>query len=124
MLAGRQQPHLGGQPEYLDVIGVNHYPWNQWTFATPVEAGPTLQRTHPEYRPFRELLADVRARYDRPMLVAETGTEGDARADWLRYVGDETRAALDAGLDVHGIGLYPIVNFPGWDDDRRGRPFA
>ena len=118
MLAGRQQPHLGGRPDYLDVIGVNYYPWNQWIFVNRREAGPTLQRTHPRYRPFRELLAEVGERYGRPLFVAETGTEGDARAEWLRYVGDETRAALDAGVDVHGICLYPIVNFPGWDNDR------
>lgn len=118
MLSGRRHAHLGGRPEYLDVIGVNYYPWNQWVFVNLLEAGPTLQRTHPSYRPFRELLAEVGARYGRPLFVAETGTEGDARADWLRYVGNETRAALDAGVDVQGVCLYPIVNFPGWDDDR------
>jgi hypothetical protein len=118
MLAGRQRPELGGQPAYLDIIGVNYYPWNQWIYVTPLEAGPTVQRGHPRYRPFRELLTDVYRRYGRPVFVAETGTEGDARPDWLRYVGDETRAALQAGVPVEGICLYPIVNFPGWDDER------
>ena len=29
-----------------------------------------------------------------------------------------TLAAVDRGIDLHGVCLYPIVNFPGWDDDR------
>jgi beta-glucosidase/6-phospho-beta-glucosidase/beta-galactosidase len=118
MLAGRQRPELGGRPAYLDIIGVNYYAYNQWTYVDDRDGGPTIPRTHPAYRPFREILAEVYARYGRPLFVAETGAEGEARADWLRYVGSETRAARDAGVAVHGICLYPIVNFPGWDDDR------
>ena len=26
--------------------------------------------------------------------------------------------ARERGADLHGICLYPIVNFPGWDNDR------
>ena len=118
MLAGRQRPELGGRPDYLDIVGVNYYPWNQWIYVNKLEAGPTVYRGHPEYRPFQGLLAEVYARYQRPVFVAETGTEGDARPDWLRYVGEETQAARRAGIPVDGICLYPIVNFPGWDDDR------
>ena len=33
---------------------------------------------------------------------------------WLRYVGEEVRAALDGGIPVEGICLYPIVDYPGW----------
>ena len=66
----------------------------------------------------REILAEVHARLGRPVLVAETGIEGDGRAAWLAYIGEETRAALRAGVPVEGICLYPIVNHPGWDDDR------
>jgi polysaccharide biosynthesis protein PelF len=113
MLAGRRAPHLGGAPAYLDVVGVNFYCHNQWHHG----AGP-IDRAHPAYRPFRELLREVYDRYRRPLFVAETGIEGDLRADWLRYVGGEVRAALADGVPVEGICLYPIVNHPGWDDDR------
>jgi hypothetical protein len=118
MLAGRSRPELGGRPAYLDIVGVNYYPWNQWVYVGPLEPGPTVKRGDPAYRPFRELLARVYERYGRPVFVAETGTEGDRRSDWLRYVGEEARAALRAGIPVEGVCLYPIVNFPGWDDDR------
>jgi len=64
------------------------------------------------------MLREVYERYRRPMFVAETGAEGEARPGWLRYIGDEVRAARDAGVPVEGVCWYPIMNFPGWDDDR------
>lgn len=30
----------------------------------------------------------------------------------------EVLTAISAGVPVEGICLYPIVNHPGWDDDR------
>ncbi len=113
MLAGRVAPELGGDPKYLDVIGVNFYPRNQW-----LHKGPTLAPSHPLHRPFCEILHEVWERYQRPLFVAETGTEDEERAGWLRYVGGEVRAALRMGVPVEGICLYPILNHPGWDDDR------
>lgn len=113
MLAGRLWPQLGGDPRYLDVVGVNYYPSNQW-----VLDGPILERDDPRHRPFRELLADAWERYRRPLIVAETGSQDGDRAGWLRYVAAEVRAALQAGVPVGGVCLYPILNYPGWDDDR------
>lgn len=118
MLGGRLESELGGHPKYLDVVGVNYYAWNQWIFNGPTADGTSIGPDHPDYRPFREMLAEVARRYGRPLFVAETGTEGDARANWLRRVGREVRAAILKGVPVEGICLYPIVNFPGWDNDR------
>jgi hypothetical protein len=116
MLSGRTHPELGGRREYLDVIGVNYYERNQWW-----NFGNTIWRHEPEYRPFREILADVYRRYQRPMFVSETGAEDEERPAWFAYIADEVRAAIRAGVDLHGICLYPIVNHPGWDDDRHCR---
>ncbi len=58
-------------------------------------------------------------RYQRPLLLAETGAEGDARAPWLRHVSDEARLALAQGVALEGISLYPVVEYPAWADDRR-----
>jgi hypothetical protein len=113
MLAGRAQPELGGKEDYLDIIGVNYYDRNQWW-----NFGKTIWRHEPAYRPFREILAEVYQRYRRPVFVSETGTEDDDRPEWLAYVADEVRGAMRAGADLHGICLYPILNHPGWDDDR------
>ncbi|QEH32175.1 hypothetical protein OJF2_06440 [Aquisphaera giovannonii] len=118
MLSGRAEPSLGGRPKYLDVIGVNYYPWNQWIYNGPTADGTTIRPDHPGYRPFRLMLHEIARRYGRPLFVAETGTEGDRRAGWLHSVSREVRAAILRGVPVGGICLYPIVNFPGWDDDR------
>ncbi|WP_252275526.1 beta-glucosidase [Pseudomonas subflava] len=113
MLAGLQWPGLGGRPEYLDILGVNYYSNNQW-----YHGGGTLWRGEPLYRPFAGILAEVFQRYRRPILVAETGAEGEQRADWLRYIGEQVRLALQRGLPLEGICLYPVLDYPGWTDDR------
>jgi hypothetical protein len=132
MLAGRLWPQLGGDPKYLDLVGVNFYYNNQRVLG----GDPITDRRDPRFRPFRAMLAEVYERYGRPVFVAETGIEGaahvtgrplyeapvpahdDARPDWLRYVGAEVRAARAAGVPVEGVCLYPVLNHLGWDDDR------
>ena len=116
ILAGRSHPELGGREEYLDVIGVNYYVHNQWIF--PGGHGSMIEPSHPRYRPVWQMLKEVYDRYRRPLFVAETGIEDQARPAWLRYIGYEVRRAIREGVPVHGICLYPIVNHPGWDDDR------
>ncbi len=122
MISGRVWPELGGQEKYLDVIGVNFYPHNQWFYNLKgfrrVRRFTPLNRRHPLYRPFREMLSEVHQRYHRPLVVAETGAEEGRRPGWLRYVCQEADAALSNGVELHGICLYPILNHPGWADDR------
>lgn len=113
MVSGRLCPELGGDPGCLDIVGVNFYPDNQW-----VHGGGTIPLGHHAYRPLRHMLADVHARFARPILVAETGAEGSARPAWLHYVCGEVRAARRMGVPVEGICLYPVVDYPGWDNER------
>jgi hypothetical protein len=113
MLTGKVWPGLGGNAGYLDIIGVNFYPDNQFMLD-----GTTVERGAPEYKPFSRMLLDVWERYARPMIIAETGSEGRARASWLEYVVDESERAMRQGCELHGITLYPVVDHPGWEDDR------
>ena len=113
MIAGRAWPQLGGRPELLDIVGVNFYHNNQW-----VHAGPPLALSDPRCRPFHELLAETYGRYGRPIFIAETGIEGDARAGWLKMILDEVRVAVELGVPIEGVCLYPILDHPGWDDER------
>jgi hypothetical protein len=66
----------------------------------------------------REILREAWERYGRPLILAETGAQDGARAAWLRYVADEVLAARRGGVPVHGACLYPVLDYPGWDDDR------
>ncbi|WP_061929886.1 glycosyltransferase [Aureimonas sp. AU22] len=113
MLAGRAWPQIGGREALLDIVGVNYYFNNQW-----IHGGPPIDLGHPLYKPFRDILTETYARYGRPIFIAETGIEGDRRAQWLRYVGAETRAAMRRGVPVEGLCLYPVLDHPGWDDER------
>jgi hypothetical protein len=122
MLSGRLCPELGGKEKYLDVMGPNYYPHNQWFYNLEgfkrVRQFKPISRKDPLYRPFREMLAEVFERYRRPIFIAETGAENRVRASWFRYVCGEVQAAIAAGVPVEGICLYPIVNHPGWTDNR------
>jgi hypothetical protein len=113
MIAGRLWPQLGGDGRYLSVLGVNYYPYNQWIYK-----GPSLEPDHPLHRPFRDILIDIHTRYGRPLVIAETGADGGKRAPWLAAIGAEVRAAMQAGVPVLGLCLYPVLDYPGWADDR------
>lgn len=113
LVSGRMWPQIGGGEEWLDLVGVNYYFNNQWN-----HGGKPVDVDDPIYRPLSDLLVEVAARYDRPLVIAETGTEGPRRASWFDYVMAETARARARGVRVEGVCLYPIANHPGWDDDR------
>jgi beta-glucosidase/6-phospho-beta-glucosidase/beta-galactosidase len=113
MLTGRIAPELGGRPEYLDVLGLNYYPDNQWLLS-----GNTIPLGHHRYMPMRELLVECYSRYRRPLFISETGAEGTARPAWFHYVVREVRAAQRSGVELGGVCLYPVLEYPGWLNDR------
>ena len=81
-------------------------------------AAATIPLGHPQYGPLRELLADVHARYGRPILRRRDRGRGQRPRRLAVLCRGEVRAALEAGLPVEGICLYPVLDYPGWDDDR------
>jgi hypothetical protein len=113
MLTGRAAPELGGHPALVDVVGLNYYPDNQWYLN-----GSTIPLGHHAYRPLSDMLGEVYERYGLPLMIAETGAEGHARPYWLHYVADQAKAAILAGTPVLGLCLYPILDYPGWDNER------
>ena len=116
MVAGRQSPELGGKEDLIDVVGVNYYIHNQWTY--PGEGGSMIVPSDPRYRHVRDLLQETFEHYRKPLFIAETGIEDDTRPAWLKYLCNEVFAAIANGVPVHGVCLYPIVNHPGWEDER------
>jgi hypothetical protein len=112
-ITGRAEPDLGGDPSFVDVIGLNFYPHNQWYYE-----GPTIPMGHHEYRPLADMLVEVAERYGKPIFLSETGAEGTGKPSWLHYVSNEVRQAMDRGVDVRGVCWYPITAYPGWDNAR------
>jgi beta-glucosidase/6-phospho-beta-glucosidase/beta-galactosidase len=113
MVTGRREPELGGRPDCLNLLGLNFYPDNQWYFD-----GPPIPLGHHAYRPLGDMIADAARRFGLPVFLAETGAEGSARASWLHYVLEEVAHAAEAGVPVEGVCLYPVLDYPGWDNDR------
>ena len=113
MLAGRVAPELGGSPEILDIVGVNIYHYSQ------VQLGQDKKREilgprDPRRKPLSEMLKMAWERYRRPVIIGETSGFQDNRAEWLRMTMEECFRALDAGVELHGVCLYPFADVPDW----------
>ncbi|SNT44153.1 Beta-glucosidase/6-phospho-beta-glucosidase/beta-galactosidase [Granulicella rosea] len=113
MLRGDLAGELGGATELLDVIGVNYYWNNQW-----VHDGERTPLGHPGHRPLHLMLEELWRRYGRPIVITETGAEAEAANGWIGYIAAEVRQAQRAGVPVLGVCLYPVMDYPGWDDER------
>ena len=112
-IMGRARPELGGDASLVDVVGWNYYPHNQWYFD-----GPTIPMGHHEYRPLADMLVEMAERYEKPIMLSETGAEGSGKPSWLHYVCNEVREAMSRGADIRGVCWYPITAYPGWDNSR------
>ncbi|MGZ8255524.1 MAG: b-glycosidase [Burkholderiaceae bacterium] len=113
VLAGLRHPELGGSPEILDIVGANCYSFGQMELR---RSGPhQAMAPHDErIRPLCDMLVDAWKRYQRPMIIGETSGIGDGRPDWLKDVMEESLAAVECGVDLHGVCLFPAVDMPDW----------
>jgi beta-glucosidase/6-phospho-beta-glucosidase/beta-galactosidase len=116
MVTGRSQPELGGHPRYLDIIGVNFYHDNQWEIPGGRKLHWHLKPRDPRWVPFSRLIRSAHARYQRPIIVGETSHVGSGRAEWIRELTDEIVIAMQAGLPLEGVCLYPIMDRFEWND--------
>jgi hypothetical protein len=102
---------------------------NQWEHQ---RHDSVLHENDPRRAPFSQLLVELHERYRRPLFVAETSSSGDDRSRWLSGIYSECLRAMRAGVDLHGICLYPILGMDDWhsgeyramglwDCDRDGR---
>ena len=117
MLAGMAAPELGGSPELLDIIGVNCYSFGQTEYR---EGGPheALPVGDDRIEPLCDMIGEVWERYRRPMIIGETSGLGIGRNEWLDDVMREALAAVELGIDLHGICLFPAVDMPNWHDGK------
>jgi beta-glucosidase/6-phospho-beta-glucosidase/beta-galactosidase len=113
VIAGLQHPELGGTPEILDIVGANCYAFGQMEYSA--------QGPHKALKPHAEgivslcdLLQRAWERYHRPIILAETSGLGEGRTAWLKDVMEEALAAVDRGVDLHGVCLFPAVDMPDW----------
>ena len=113
ILCGRLAPELGGSPEILDIVGVNAYHYSQVVLKED-KSREVLGPRDPRRKPLSELLQFAWERYRRPVIIGETSGYQDRRAEWLRMTMEESLKALNSGVDLHGVCLYPFVDLPDW----------
>ena len=116
MLMGRREPALGGDGSCVDVVGLNFYHDNQWEYPSGRKLAWHVAPRDARWRPLHGLLQEVFERYRRPLYLTETSHVGDGRAAWLRELSDEVHVAIEGGVPILGVCLYPIVDRCGWDD--------
>jgi len=113
MLCGRRAPELGGSPDILDIVGVNVYHYSQVQLDADKKR-EILGPRDPRRKPLSDLLQFAWDRYRRPIIIGETSGYQDNRAEWLRMTVEESLKALNAGVELHGVCLYPFVDVPDW----------
>lgn len=116
MLSGALAPELGGDPKYLDVLGVNFYHDNQWEHPGGKKIAWHVHPRDERWVPFHQLLRAAYERYRRPIFIAETSHVGVGRAEWLREMTSELELAIDVGVPVEGVCLYPIIDRFEWEN--------
>jgi beta-glucosidase/6-phospho-beta-glucosidase/beta-galactosidase len=113
MLIGLRSPELGGNLDLVDVVGLNHYPQSQWR----VEGG-TIDWQSPDWTPPSILLEQIWNRYKKPLLIAETGAEGNDRSTWFDHIVQHCDMAVERSVPIMGICLYPILSHQAWTGER------
>jgi hypothetical protein len=113
VISGARHPELGGTPQILDIVGFNNYSFGQMEYR---EEGPhaALEPDDPRIQPLCDLIEAGWKRYRRPTIVAETSGLHGGRPDWLNDVVHEALAAVNRGVDLHGICMFPAVDMPDW----------
>lgn len=113
IIAGRMCPELEGSEEYLEILGFNYY-WNcQW-----IVGGENLDWPDTQFKriPFSDLLESAYKRYNKPVIISETGHFGSGRAQWIEEITAECILAEEKGVELLGICIYPVLDRPDWDD--------
>ena len=111
MITGRMCPELGGKPEYMDIAGFNYYYNNHWE-----HGGPELcWKQDRERCDFAAWLKAAAGRYEKPVMLSETGHFKEDRALWMEQITEDCIAAMEIGVDLLGICIYPVLDRPDWD---------
>jgi hypothetical protein len=115
MLTGRMCPELGGRTGLIDVVGLNFYYNNQWIMDTGEFLPWANDRQDPRWRSLSSLLIEVQKRYTLPLIIAETSHPEEDRPLWITHITKSCQDAIEAGVKLLGVCLYPIIDRPDWD---------
>jgi beta-glucosidase/6-phospho-beta-glucosidase/beta-galactosidase len=114
IISGLRHPEYGGSSEVLDIIGMNNYSFGQMEYTGGGKPNTPLEPGDERIRPVCALIEEAWAKYRRPCIVAETSGLHGGRPDWLNDMMCESLAAVNRGVDLHGICLFPAVDMTDW----------
>jgi beta-glucosidase len=108
----------------LDVIGVNYYPEMSVLRLKPGRGGFTTERVFAGVDGLERSLAAFAHRYDRPLFVSETSTNGTVaeRARWLSDSLAAIPALRAAGIPLVGYTWWPLFDLIDWVYRSGARP--
>jgi beta-glucosidase/6-phospho-beta-glucosidase/beta-galactosidase len=114
IISGLKHREYGGSGEIIDILGLNNYSFGQMEYAGGGKPNVPLEPGDDRIRPVADLVWETWDKYRRPCIVAETSGLHGGRADWLNDMVNECLAAVNRGVDLHGICLFPAVDMTDW----------
>jgi beta-glucosidase/6-phospho-beta-glucosidase/beta-galactosidase len=111
IITGQLHPELGGRPDYMDLAGFNYYYNNQWEH----RGKGVCWKKEKARRDFPGLIKEAADRYRKPVVLSETGHFNDERCLWMQQITEECITAMEMGVDLQGICIYPVLDRPDWD---------
>jgi hypothetical protein len=114
VISGLKHPEHGGSPEIIDILGLNNYSFGQMEYAGGGKPNTPLKPGDDRIRPVADLIWESWDKYKRPCIVAETSGLFGGRPDWLNDMVCESLAAVNRGVDLHGICLFPAIDMTDW----------
>jgi len=114
IISGLKHPEYGGSLELIDILGFNNYSFGQMEYGGGGKPNQPLKPGDPRIRPVADLLEEAWAKYRRPCIVAETSGLHGGRPEWLNDMVCECLAAINRGVELHGICLFPAVDMTDW----------
>jgi len=115
VISGLKHPELGGSMEIIDILGFNNYSFGQMEYQGGGKPNEPLKPGDPRIRPVCSLLEEAWAKYKRPCIIAETSGLHGGRPDWLNDMVCEGLAAIERGVDLQGICLFPAIDMTDWN---------
>jgi len=114
IISGLKHPEYGGSPELIDILGFNNYSFGQMEYGGGGGPNTPLEPGDDRIRSVCDLLTEAWGKYRRPCIVAETSGLYGGRVDWLNDITCEALAAVNNGVELHGICLFPAVDMTDW----------
>jgi beta-glucosidase/6-phospho-beta-glucosidase/beta-galactosidase len=114
VISGLKHPEYGGSLELIDILGLNNYSFGQMEYGGGGKPNTPLEPGDDRIRPVADLIEESWRKYNRPCIVAETSGLYGGRPDWLNDMICESLAAVNRGVDLHGMCLFPAVDMTDW----------